>query len=73
MILNLCRINGLVKQNVLLYNTDVVRKEKMTDVFHSIGNVTAKKTVKTVTTNHHLALREYVLWVSTNAITKTVH
>ena len=35
-------------------------------------DVMAKKTAKTATTNHHLVLRENVLWVNTNAITETV-
>ena len=43
MILNLCPTdkvmnNEFAKQNVLLYNIDVVQRVKMTDVFRSIGS-----------------------------------
>ena len=43
MTLNLCHTdevmnNEFAKQNVLLYNIDVVQKVKTTDVFHSIGS-----------------------------------
>ncbi len=43
MILNLCptdkvRNNEYARQNVLLYNIDVVQRVKTTDVFHSIGS-----------------------------------
>ena len=43
MTLNLCLTdkamnNEFAKQNVLLYNIDVVQKVKTTDVFHSIGS-----------------------------------
>ena len=58
--LSLCQTRKHVRPNVLQCSIDVDLKEKMIDVFHSGGNVMAKRIVKMATTKEASVLKENV-------------